>query len=73
MFANLIEMAYSLVKFVQDYNSLHNSIQELHKKKNPKESLIKKTTFSLIKFSRYLIKYMRNYQKLIKEVKANLV
>ena len=65
---NVIEMAYWLVKFVGDYNALYKTIEEKnqHRNTNSPTSLISKTAATLIKFARYFLKYVDNYQKLAK-------
>ena len=76
MLANVIEMAYWLVKFVGDYDNFYNYLfvggKELENK-NSKTSMISKTVGSLVKFVRYFMKYFDNHQKLIKGVKRGII
>ena len=76
MLANVIEMAYWLVKFVGDYDSFYSHLfiaeKELETKKS-KTSIISKTVGSLVKFIRYFMKYFDNHQKLIRGVKRGII
>lgn len=76
MLANVIEMAYWLVKFVGDYDSFYSHLFIAEKEletKNSKTSIISKTVGSLVKFIRYFMKYFDNHQKLIRGVKRGII
>ena len=76
MLANVIEMAYWLVKFVGDYGSFYSHLFIAEKEletKNSKTSIISKTVGSLVKFIRYFMKYFDNHQKLIRGVKRGII
>ena len=68
----VVEMAYWFVKFVGDYNTLYKTAVDASAKKKDqkKEPITKyfftKSTARLVKFARYLLKYLSNYKKLYK-------
>ena len=67
---NVIEMTFWFVRFVEYYESFYGEALEAtsktEKSKEEKSSMIGRTTSGLIKFSRYMIKYVTSFDKLFK-------
>lgn len=67
---NIVEMSFWFVAFVDFYNKMYNEAQDgemLAKKKSDSPStFFSPVTSKLIRFSRYLVKYVGTFEKFLK-------
>lgn len=69
---NTVEMGFWLVRFVESYNSVYEEAQKSVKEAKEETQLpFSKVTSQLIKFSRYFLKYVTTFEKLLKSALKN--
>ena len=65
-FVNSIEMAFWFVRFVENFESVYETAVAAERMDGSEESLFSKVTSNLVKFSRYLVKYITSFEKVLK-------
>ena len=71
-FVNTIEMAFWFVRFVENYENVYKTAIAAERMDGSEESLFSKVTSNLIKFSRYLVKYITSFEKVLKSANKNV-